>query len=191
MTDAAQAQAVLALLRADAPLAAQLRAVRTLGLSSWCIAAGAVRNRVWDARFPAGAPQAPSDVDVVHHSAHLPPEADAEMQGRLRQALPGVAWEVTNQAWVHRWYPPVDGQPVPALPDLASALATWPETATAVGVTLDLEDHWQLLAPLGLDDLWHGVVRHHPARASVAVYRERCARQRWAERWPGVRVMAA
>jgi hypothetical protein len=28
---------------------AQLRAVRSLGLASWCIGAGAVRNLVWDA----------------------------------------------------------------------------------------------------------------------------------------------
>ena len=37
-----------AIARASPPLMQALAAARDLGLASWCIGAGAVRNRVWD-----------------------------------------------------------------------------------------------------------------------------------------------
>jgi hypothetical protein len=46
----------------------------------------------------------------------------------------------------------------------------------------------ELLAPYGIEDLLAGVVRPAP-RANPEVYRKRLAKKRWAERWPGVRVV--
>lgn len=42
-----------------------LRAVRSLGLESWCLGAGAIRNLVWDALSGHQRPSALSDVDVA------------------------------------------------------------------------------------------------------------------------------
>ncbi|MFO1163505.1 MAG: nucleotidyltransferase family protein [Reyranellaceae bacterium] len=47
----------------------QLRAVRTLALPDWCIAAGFVRNRVWDHLHGIAPARAPVDIDVLFFDA--------------------------------------------------------------------------------------------------------------------------
>ena len=47
----------------------QLRAARTLGLPDWCIAAGFVRNRVWDHMHGIAPPRPPADIDVLYYDA--------------------------------------------------------------------------------------------------------------------------
>jgi hypothetical protein len=172
--------------------AATLRAARELDLGSWCIGAGAVRNLVWDALHGHALPSALADVDVAYFDADdLSPGRDAALQRRLSERLPATPWEVTNQAAVHRWFEGVFGHPVPALASLADAVASWPEYATCVGVTLHADDSVGILAPHGLDDLFGCVVRRNPARASLETYRERVAAKNYPARWPGVTVVPA
>ena len=73
--------------------------------------------------------------------------------------------------------------------DLEAAVASWPEYATSVGLTLRADDSMDVIAPHGLDDLFSLVVRRNPARVSVATYRQRVAEKRYAQRWPKVRVV--
>ena len=82
-----------------------LTAVRELNLDSWCIGAGAIRNLVWDALHEYAQPSVLSDVDVAYFDAsNLSSERDAELQLHLKDKLPHVPWEVTNQASVHLWF---------------------------------------------------------------------------------------
>ena len=167
-----------------------LRAVRELELNSWCIGAGAVRNLVWDAlhELPESSPLA--DVDVAYFDAAvLTPMQDAELQRRLEAMLPGASWEVTNQAGVHQWFESYFGHVVPVLVSLEEAVASWPEYATSVGVTLQADDSLRVIAPHGLEDLFSVVVRRNPTRVSVETYRQRVLQKRYAERWAKVRVM--
>lgn len=123
--------------RASAWFAPALRAVRDLGLPSWCIGAGAVRNLVWDALHGYSTPSDLADLDVAYFdAADLAPERDAELESRLREAMPGIRWEVTNQAAVHRWFEGYFGHAVEPLESLEDAVASWPEYATAVGLCL-------------------------------------------------------
>ena len=169
-----------------------LRAVRSLGLSSWCIGAGAVRNAVWDALSGHHRPSALSDVDVAFFDADdLDAERDAALQARLAAVLPAVPWEVTNQAAVHLWFESFFGHAVEPLHSLEDAVATWPEYATSVGVWLDAEDGLHVIAPHGLEDLFAMVVRRNPTRASVRDFNERTASKRYAERWPRVTIVPA
>jgi uncharacterized protein len=169
---------------------AQLRAVRSLGLASWCIGAGAVRNMVWDALHHKTTPSALADVDVAYFDASAQrPEQDAELQAQLAVLLPGVPWEVTNQANVHQWFEGCFGHAVAPLRSLEDAVGSWPEFATCVGLSLDDEDRLTVIAPHGLEDLMGCVVRRNPRRVSVATYRERVVGKRYAERWPGVTVV--
>jgi len=167
-----------------------LAAVRELGLSSWCIGAGAVRNLVWDQLHGFETPSALADVDVAYfEAADLSPKRDAELQARLSQGLPGVPWEVTNQAAVHQWFEGHFGHPVEPLASLRDAVASWPEFATSVGVTLLADGSIDVIAPHGLGDLFAVVVRRNPTRVSVDTYRQRVAQKRYAERWPMVTVI--
>ncbi len=180
-----------ALVRSTPWFMAALGAGRELGLASWCIGAGALRNLVWDALHGHAQASALADVDFVYFDADdLDPARDAALQQRLCQRV-DLPWEVTNQAGVHRWFEQHFGHAVAPLHSLAEAVASWPEPATAVGVWLDGADALHVIAPLGLADLLGLRVRRNPARVSVETYRQRCASKRYAERWPRVVVEPA
>lgn len=167
-----------------------LLAVNELGLSSWCIGAGAVRNLVWDALHQFECPSALSDIDVAYFDqTDLRTERDAELQARLTSTLPGVPWEVTNQAGVHLWFEQHFGHAVEPLRSLEEAVGSWPEYATSVGMTIQPSGALHVIAPHGLHDLFAIVVRRNPERVSVKTHGERIASKRYAERWPLVTVV--
>lgn len=94
-----------------------------------------------------------------------------------------------NQATVHLWFQELFGHEVEPLRSMEEAVATWPETALAVGVGLRADDTIAITAPLGLDDLFWMVVRRNPRRVSVETYEKRIAEKNYPERWPGVRIV--
>ena len=87
------------------------------------------------------------------------------------------------------WYPSKFGYPVVPLASSAEAVATWPETATCIGVRLEPDDRLTIVAPHGLDDLLGLAHRRNPARVSVDEYERRLRSKRITERWPRVRVL--
>lgn len=167
-----------------------LVAARQLALPEWCIGAGAVRNLVWDSLHGKSSPSPLADVDVAYFDAtDTSPQRDQELQGRLQALDPRFPWEVTNQAGVHQWFEEYFGHAVEPLCSLEEAVASWPEFATAVGISLGPDNALQVIAPHGLEDLFAIVVRRNPARVSVETYRQRIAQKRYRERWPQVTVV--
>ncbi|WP_413192528.1 nucleotidyltransferase family protein [Pararobbsia alpina] len=167
-----------------------LVAVRSLNLHSWCIGAGAVRNLVWDSLHGFAAPSALPDVDVAYFdTTDLSADRDASFESELTSLRPEFPWEVTNQAAVHTWFESAFGHGVPPLISLEAAVASWPEYATAVGLTLLHDDTIKVIAPYGLDDLFAMVVRRNPARVSVATYRDRVTQKQYRNRWPHVTII--
>ena len=69
----------------------------------------------------------------------------------------------------------------------ADAVATFPETASCVGVRLLPDDDMLVVAPHGLDDLLGGICRHNPTRAPASVYEQRVAEKGRHRRWPRMR----
>ena len=92
---------------------------------------------------------------------------------------------------MHLWYPAKFGYEVEPLGSTADGVATWPETATCVGVRLERDDRITVVAPHGLDDLLGLVLRRNPTRVSVEEYERRLRTKRVTERWPRVRVLGA
>jgi uncharacterized protein len=167
-----------------------LRDVRALGLARWCIGAGAVRNVVWDYLHERLQPSALSDVDVAYFDAsNLDQSQDHALQEQLRAGAPSIPWEVTNQASVHLWFESHFGHAVAPLTSLEEAVASWPEYATSVGVSLRTDDTLEIIAPLGLDDLFAMRIRRNPARVSKATYALRCQQKNYGLRWPLVSVV--
>lgn len=177
-------QRLIALVRSSSELMAALSAARSLGLDSWCIGAGAVRTLVWDALHGHAIPTPLADVDLVYYDPGAPPQRDAQLEARLRMAMPSLAWEVTNQAHVHTWFMREFDREVAPLLSLEDGVATWPEYATCVGVSLEADGAIRVIAPHGLEDLFALRVRHNPARADIDTYRRRVASKRFAQRWP-------
>jgi len=163
----------------------QLRAVRTLALPDWCIAAGFVRNREWDHLHGIVPARPPVDIDVLYFDAADPSkEREPDYERRLDGLLPGAPWQVRNQARMHVW------KDLPPHRSTAHAMTYWLETVTAVGVRLEADDRLTVVAPLGTDDLLG--LRCRPTafgRTRRDEYEARIAAKRWRELWPKVRFL--
>lgn len=163
----------------------QLRAVRALALPDWCIAAGFVRNRVWDHLHGIVPAREPVDIDVLYFDASdLSKEREIEHERHLAVLMPGPPWQVRNQARMHV------RKDLPPHRDTADAMVYWLETVTAVGVRLEDDDSLTVVAPLGTDDLLG--LRCQPTafgRTRRDEYEARIAAKRWAELWPKVRFL--
>jgi hypothetical protein len=160
----------------------QLRAARSLALPDWCIAAGFVRNRVWDRLHGISPPRPPADIDVLYYDpGDLSKAPEQAWEARLT-ALEPAPWQVRNQARMHVW------KGLPQHKDTADSMIYWLETVTAVGVRLETDDSLTVVAPLGTDDLLDLWCRPTAfGRTQLAEYNERIAAKRWRELWPKVR----
>jgi hypothetical protein len=163
----------------------QLRAARALALPDWCIAAGFVRNRVWDHLHGIVPPREPADIDVLYFDAtDTSKEREADYERRLDGLLPGLPWQVRNQARMHVW------KGLPPHSDTSDAMTYWLETVTAVGVRLEADDSLTVIAPLGTDDLLGLHCRPTAfGRTRRDEYDARIAAKRWRALWPKVQFL--
>lgn len=130
------------------------------------------------------------DIDLVFFDpADLSEEREQAVEEALRAELPGAPWDAKNQAAVHLWYAERFGRAVEPLGSTEEGVASWPETATCVGVRLEHDGRLEVVAPHGLDDLLGLVHRRNPARVSVKEYERRLRSKRISERWPLARVI--
>ena len=162
----------------------QLRCVRTLGLPDWCIAAGFVRNRVWDHLHGISPPRPPVDIDVLYYDRADLSKAPEQAFEALLYALFPAPWQVRNQARMHL------PKNLPQHSSTSDAMTCWLETVTAVGVRLERDDTLTVVAPLGTDDLLG--LRCRPTavgRTRRDEYEARIAAKRWRELWPKVRFL--
>jgi hypothetical protein len=180
---------LIRMVRSSVELMDMLDVASRLKLASWCIGAGAVRSLVWDQLHGFAVPSSGGDVDVVYYDEQAGPEQDGELLNRLLGFRPAVRWEVTNQALVHHWFFEQHSQVLPPLHSLAEGIATWPEYATCVGVSLDSRKAIRVIAPHGLQDLFQLRVRHNPTRASAAVFNERLMSKQFSARWPKLSII--
>jgi hypothetical protein len=171
-----------------------LRAARAVDAPDWLICAGAIRDAVWDDLHGRPLDAVPADIDLAFFDpSDLSPARERAVQDACLDHAPGLPWQAKNQAAVHLWYPERFGLDVEPFSSSAEAVATFPETASCVGVRLLDDDDGRagdglvVVAPYGLDDLLGCVCRHNPARVPRSFYEQRVAATRWRERWPLMR----
>lgn len=167
-----------------------LSAVRTCDPPDWLVGGGIIRNIVWDHLHDYLVPTPIKDVDVAFFDeADLTPRRDLAVQSQLQRTMPDVPWEAKNQAAVHLWYERVFGYPVEPLVSSADAIATWPEPATCVAVRLLENDEFAVVAPYGLDDLFHMILRRNPRRITNEIFQERIRAKEPLKKWPKVKMI--
>jgi hypothetical protein len=173
------------ILAAEQPFVELLAAVREEHLPESWVAAGALRNLVWDRLHGFAHRHPPGDVDVVYYDpTNATPERDEGIERSLARRVPGLPWEVVNQAWIHAYN---DEEPYTSTRD---SLSRWTETCTSVAARLGAAGEIEILAPHGVSDLVAMVVRPNLVFSNAAeVFAERMASKRWPERWPRVRVL--
>jgi hypothetical protein len=169
-----------------------LRAARTVDPPDWLIGAGVIRDRVWNHLHGFAQPAPSKDVDLAFFDpASLGSDREQSVQRAVTVQAPDICWDVTNQAAVHLWYPKVFGIPINPLTSSADAVATWPETATAIGIRLLGDDSIEVVAPCGLDDLFGPICRRNPRWVTKEQYRRRVDSKQIAKRWPRVQILDA
>lgn len=177
-----------AILSADPLRLEVLRQVRGLNLPDCWVAAGFVRNAVWDHLHGFSAPTPLADIDVLWFDpAQASAEADACLEQALRRADNRYDWSVKNQARMHRRN---HDQPYSSATD---AMRYWCETVSAVAVRLNAADQLEIAAPFGLDDLFQLLIRPTPRFVDdkQAIYAQRLREKNWLATWPHLRVVEA
>jgi len=141
-------QRLIQILLANRNLFRDLEAVKSLGLPQWCIAAGYVRNCVWDDLHGFASRTPLNDVDVLYFDpTDLREEVEKTFEIALKEKVSDYNWSVKNQARMH-----IRNQDEPYT-NVADAMKRWPETATSTGVSLDNNGNVTIIAPHGLEDL--------------------------------------
>ena len=176
------------ILRGNPWLAALLDRFDSIALPDCWIVAGALAQTVWNHRFGLPPTHGIADIDIVYFDPDLSAEAEAANAGRLRAAFADLpVWlDVKNQASVHLWYGARFGRAIQPYGSTAAAIATYPTTATAIGVR-PAANGIDVCAPFGTDDLISGIVRANPVLVSEAVYRAKAAR--WQSVWSDLCVL--
>jgi hypothetical protein len=172
---------LVALVRGSPVLMRALRAARAADPPDWLIGAGVIRDRVWDHLHGFTRATPVKDVDLAFFDpTSLGGERERGVQRALTALAPDLAWDVTSQAEVHLWYPHVFGVEVEPLTSARDAVATWPETATAIGVRLLSDDSRGAFAisKSGGKDLPLDLLRDCAAAIIGDNVREGCARRR-------------
>ncbi len=158
-----------------------LELVAALDLPDCWIAAGFVRDAVWDHLHghPISEPQ--GDVDVVWFCEDTEnAEFDRQIEHRLLAKMPDLQWSVKNQARMHGRNADRPYQSV------ADAMKYWPETATAIAARIDCTGSIEVNAPLGLEDLITFQLRPGPRfrDEKLPIFFERVSAKNWIGRYP-------
>ncbi len=124
------------------------------------------------------------DVDLIYFDDEdLSLDAEADHERRLRElfrSLP-IKLDVKNEARVHLWYEERFGYAIEPYLSSADAIASFPTTATAVGVRR-IRGKLECCAPFGLDDLFGRIVRPNKRQITRAIYEAKV--DRWRSIWP-------
>lgn len=171
-------------LRQNPKLRAILHRWTALQLPDAWIVAGAVAQTVWNLEHGRPADADIKDIDIVYFDPRdLSAEAEAAQERRVAELTADleVKVDVKNEARVHLWYGRVFGREIVPYTSTPAAIATFPTTATAVGVR-PAQTGLRIEAPFGLGDLLAMVVRPNRALVSRAVYEAKTAR--WQAVWP-------
>ena len=122
---------------------------------AWLVA-GCIAQTIWNLACGQPAELGIKDVDLIYFdNQDLSLGAEAGHERRLRDLfrhLP-IKLDVKNEARVHLWYRQRFGYAIEPYRSSADAIATFPTTATAVGVRW-IHDEFECCAPFGLADLF-------------------------------------
>lgn len=168
------------LIKADAMRMEILNVVESLKLPDCFVAAGFVRNLVWD--YLHGVENSSlNDVDVIFFDRNER-ICEASIEQTLVSLLPNVNWQVKNQAVMH-----LRNGDMP-YSNSTDAMAYWPEKETAVGIRIGDDGELETSAPFGEENLFLGAITHNPKREK-SVFLNRIESKGWLKTWPQLKVV--
>ena len=160
-----------------------LKCVRLLNLPDCYLAAGFVRNLVWDDLHKKSSPTPLNDIDVIYFDpTESNPKKFQEYESMLRSMLPDLNWQVRNQASMH-----LRNNDRPYTSSL-DAMSYWPEKETAIGVRQLHDGSIECVSAFGFDSLFNLHVTRNPIRLR-SVFEKRVKTKRWLTTWSNLKVV--
>lgn len=174
--------------RASPLLAPVLERWADLQLPDAWLVAGAVAQTVWNDRLDYPPDHGLRDIDIVYHDPDdLTEAAEEQHAARIRAMFADVPaqFDVKNEARVHCWYEAKFGYTIAPYPSVQAAIATFPTTATTIGIRPS-GAQLQVVAVHGLSDLCNLIVRPNRVQITRPIYETKV--ERWRELWPGLHI---
>ena len=156
--------------------------IRNLGLKDSWLAAGSVRNFIWNLLSDKSPFDRETDVDVIFFDPDISYEETVSLEKKLREDFPQYQWELKNQVYMHQHSP----HTVPYTSS-RDAMSKYPERCTAVGLRLNEDSTLELFAPYGLEDILNFQVHPTPHflenEDRMKLYQTRLSKKNWQEKW--------
>jgi hypothetical protein len=165
-----------------------LKTAKTLNLPDCWVCAGFVRSKIWDVLHGFTVRTPMPDIDVIYFDkSHLNEEIEKELEKRLKSINPNIPWSVKNEARMHV----VNN--IPPYSSSVDAISKFPETTTALGLTLDEQNNVVLTAPCGIEDVVNLVLKPTPffeeTKERAKIYEERIVKKNWKGIWNKIKVV--
>lgn len=163
----------------------RLEAIKTaslLGLDDWCLAAGFVRNLIWDKLHQKEVNTPLNDIDLIYFDPAITDKTVDLLYESTLTSLNDCPWSVKNQARMHERN---NDRPYLSCSD---AMSYWVEVETAVGVTL-IDNEVVIVAPFGLEANFNSTIMLNHKRPKLKVFNERVAKKKWCELWPQLKLI--
>ena len=159
-----------------------LKLVASLDLPDCFVAAGFVRNMVWD--YLHGYPFTKlNDIDVIYFDAQeIDKSVCRDAKLILQRKSPNSNWQVKNQSLIH-----LRNRDRP-YKNTTDAMTFWPEIETAVGVRLGDSGQIHISAPFGTESLFLGKITYNPKR-DKKTFLHRVESKQWLRLWPDLQVV--
>ncbi|MGE7864813.1 nucleotidyltransferase family protein [Bacillus paramycoides] len=164
-----------------------LQMAKSLQLPDWWVCAGFVRSKIWDTLHNYEVRTATPDIDVIYYDSMQKDEAYEQLlETKLTNMDATIPWSVKNQARMH-----VVNKMLPYSSSV-DAISKFPETATALGVTLDEKNNVILTAPCGIEDVLSLQVKPTPhfleTKERIHMYKKRVIKKNWQSKWPNITI---
>ena len=178
---------IISLIKEDQWMMEILTSAKALNLPDWWICAGFVRSKIWDVLHDFSERTTIPDIDVIYFDpANIDVIQEKQLEAKLNSLMPNIPWSVKNQARMHLI------SKMPPYLSSTDALSKFTETASALGVKLDEDDHVILTAPYGMRDVINLEVKPTQyiteTKERMEVYENRIANKNWPSIWTKVKV---
>ncbi|MGR5209085.1 nucleotidyltransferase family protein [Vibrio rotiferianus] len=175
-------EALSQLLLNDSTRMRALECVRSLALPDCYIAAGFVRNLVWDHLHQKQNPTPLNDLDVVYFDPNeLDEKTYLKYEAQLKALMPELNWQVRNQANMHLRNGDKPYQ------NTLDAMSYWPEKETAVAARLNENNQIECISAFGFTSLFDGHITYNPKR-TITLFESRVESKDWLITWPQLQV---
>lgn len=160
-----------------------LEIATSLKLDDWCLAAGFVRNLVWDKLHHHSQLTPLNDIDLIYFNEECASKlTDTDLESRLT-SVSSLPWSVKNQARMH-----IRNNDA-KYSSTSDAMRHWVEIETAVGAFLSDSGEIRIVAPFGVSALFASSITLNPLKINSAAFAHRIAKKRWLELWPNLKAV--